>query len=190
MPVFTASTVPSVVGLYIDKFIDPAGQLSALLVTSGGTGYTTNNPPQIVVVGGGGSGAVIEPVILNGQLIGVDFYRDPNLGDLRGSNYTSIPTFYITGGTGTGATMTCNLSQNTTILGNSTNENSLLQFCYDHCINYIALYNMRLVNWASNTSTNLSNPGKNLLANFIQKAKNSGVTEVGAITSGSQTDVI
>jgi hypothetical protein len=190
MPTFSASTVPSVVGLYVDKFIDPSGRLSNLVILSGGSGYSSSNPPTITITGGGGTGAQVLPsLIVNGQIVGVEFYDDPNLGDLRGSNYTSIPTFTFVGGGGSGAAMTCSLSQNTTILGVPANENSLLEFCLDHNVNYLALYNMRFMNWASNSSTSISSPGMNMLANFIAKARTSGITEVGAVTSASASDV-
>jgi hypothetical protein len=189
MPTFSASSVPSVVGLYVDKFVDRAGQLSNIVVTNQGSGYSSANPPQVVVSGGGGSGAVIEPVIIGDKLVGLKFVKDPNLGRLRGSNYTSIPSFSFIGGVGAGAAATCDLSQNTTILGVPVNENSLLQFCYDHGVNYLALYDMRSVNWLSETSTNTSSPGKTVLANFIAKARTSGITEIGAVTSGSASNV-
>lgn len=68
----------------------------------------------------------------------------------------------------------------TTILGVPANENALLQFCINNRINYITLYTLQNMNWNSPTSVSLSSPGTNLLASFIQKAKSSGITSVGA----------
>ncbi len=183
---FTASTIPEVVGLYLDEFIVPAGQLSALRVTNGGSGYSASNPPTVVLSGGGGSSADIRPTISGGQIIGLRFYRDPNLGPRRGQNYTSIPNFLFVGGSGSGAAATCDLGQNTSILGKAANENSVLNFCVEQQINYIALYDCNLLNWGSTTSTNLSAPGTNILAAFMRKARASGITEIGAVRSASQ----
>lgn len=189
MPVFSASSVPSVVGLYVNNFIDPSGQLSNLLVTSGGTGYDPLDPPTIEISGGSGSGAEIVPVILNGELIGAKFEDTQGSGYLRGQDFSSVPSFIFTGNSGTGATLTCSLSQNTTILGNSSNENSLLSFCKENRINYLLLDNLKFIDWTSDTSVDLSKPGKNILSDFLVKAKASGITQIAAITDGGYTDV-
>lgn len=190
MPQFSASTIPSVVGLFVDKFIDPAGQLSFITVTSGGTGYDANNPPTIQLSGGGGSGAIIDPVIQGGRIVGLRYRHISGLGSQRGSGYnTTAPIIQFVGGVGSGAAATVQLSKDTTILGKTANEDAFLQFCVNHNINYITLYELSNMNWGSATSTNLSAPGTNLLANFIAKARTSGITEVGATRSGSNSTV-
>lgn len=186
---FSASTIPSTVGLYINRLIDPAGKLSNLRITNGGSGYDSNNPPTVQITGGGGSGAIIDPVIQNGQIIAIRFRWVSGQGYQRGSGYVSVPTISFVGGVGAGAAATADLSQNTTILGIPANENSLLQFVYNHGINYLIFYDLSYMNWGSATSINTSSPGTNLLASFIQKARQSGVTAVAACRSGSQTTV-
>lgn len=190
MPPFSANTTPSIVGVYVDKFIDPPGMLSILTVTSGGTGYVSSNPPTVTITGGGGSGAVIDPVIQNGQIVALRYRHDPNLGALRGSGYNTIaPAIGFSGGVGLGASANVQLSKDTTILGVTANENALLQFCLNNQINYLALYTLSYMNWGSSTSTSLSSPGTNLLASFMTKARLSGITSFGAVRSGSNTTV-
>ncbi len=64
------------------------------------------------------------------------------------------------------------------ILGNAVREAQVLQFCVNHQINYIALYDLDrgLFNWSSSAST---------LRSFITKARTSGITQVAAALSSS-----
>lgn len=66
------------------------------------------------------------------------------------------------------------------ILGNSVREAQVLQFCVNHQLNYIALYDLDkgLFDWNSSTYVNQ-------LRNFITKARTSGITQVGAALSSS-----
>ena len=66
-----------------------------------------------------------------------------------------------------------------TIIGNTTAEDSLLSYAQYNSFNYLALYDL----WTVHTAYNLTNASTcTVLANFIQRAKQSyGITEVGAI---------
>jgi len=245
---FTAPTNPTVVGLYISKFIETPNTLSFPTIITKGSGYTSR--PTITVDntnGANGSGAILEPIMSpNGtEVWGLNFvfvrdYRststysktDPDTGipdyvcynskiykyinatatsgnqpDIsplywqyvrngsagtqKGSGYSNniAPNIIFTGGgASVQATASVSLSNNTTILGKTANENALLQFIYDNGINHIALYDLRAMNWGSTTSTNTSAPGTNLLASFISRARTSGVTSVAAVRSGSAAD--
>ncbi len=65
------------------------------------------------------------------------------------------------------------------ILGNIQSEDSLLNYAQSNNFNYLALYNLHVVN-ANNDLTNLSS--STVLANFIQKAKQFySISQVGAV---------
>jgi hypothetical protein len=81
-------------GLEVLPTVDAAGQLSALSLTSGGTGYTT--APTVAITGGGGSGAIATATVSGGVVTGFSITN-------AGTGYTSTPTVALTGGNGTGA---------------------------------------------------------------------------------------
>jgi len=64
---------------------------------------------------------------------------------------------------------------NPIILGNATRENQVLQFCVNHQLNYIALYDLDkgIFDWSNATYVNQ-------LRSFITKARTSGITQVAA----------
>jgi FtsP/CotA-like multicopper oxidase with cupredoxin domain len=71
------------------------GQVIAITLTSGGSGYGTavnytGVAPGVYLVGGGGSGAMAQATITNGIVTGVTLTRP-------GSGYTSAPTVYFGG---------------------------------------------------------------------------------------------
>jgi hypothetical protein len=74
-----------------------ARTVSAVTVTSGGTGYTS--APTVSFTGGGGTGATATATIAGGVVTGVNI---TNIG----SGYTSAPTVAFSGGGGTGAAAT------------------------------------------------------------------------------------
>ena len=71
--------------------------VSAVTVTSVGTGYTS--VPTVTISGGGGSGATATSTIFNGAISKLTITS-------AGSGYTSTPTVTISGGGGSGATAT------------------------------------------------------------------------------------
>lgn len=71
------------------------GQVTAVSVTAGGTGYTST--PTVSFSGGGGSGAVAQALLNGGVVVGFVIINS-------GQNYTSAPTVTISGGGGSGAT--------------------------------------------------------------------------------------
>lgn len=66
-----------------------AGPLSAITITSGGTGYTS--APAVTFTGGGGSGAAATATITGGVVTAITLTS-------VGSGYTSAPTVVLTGG--------------------------------------------------------------------------------------------
>jgi hypothetical protein len=74
----------------------PAGALTSVLVTAGGSGYTS--APAVGFSGGGGTGAAGTAIInpANGTVTGIALTN-------AGSGYTSGPTVTLSGGGGTGA---------------------------------------------------------------------------------------
>jgi hypothetical protein len=98
------------VGLSDGRFIDSSGEdvgipptvaaihgLSALNLTSPGTGYTS--APTVAITGGGGTGATATATVSAGAVTGFTITNP-------GSGYTSPPTVALTGGAGTGAAAT------------------------------------------------------------------------------------
>lgn len=73
------------------------GTVTAVNVTSGGSGYTS--APTVAFSGGGGTGATGTAVIDAGEVIGVNITN-------AGTGYTGTPTITFTGGGGTGASAT------------------------------------------------------------------------------------
>jgi len=63
-----------------------AGSCEAVVLTSGGYGYT--NPPVVTLVGGGGSGATATAVLQNGEVVAVNVIN-------AGSGYTNAPQVII-----------------------------------------------------------------------------------------------
>lgn len=78
----------------IPPTISQPGTLSAISLTSGGTGYTT--APTVALTGGGGTGAAATATVSGGVVTGFTITNP-------GSGYTSAPTVGLTGGAGTGA---------------------------------------------------------------------------------------
>jgi predicted secreted hydrolase len=74
---------------------NPANHLSAIAVTSGGSGYTS--APTVEITGGGGALALATAVVSAGKVTAIVLVSP-------GTGFTSIPTVTLTGGGGTGAT--------------------------------------------------------------------------------------
>ncbi|MBK9673443.1 MAG: hypothetical protein IPO70_14705 [Bacteroidetes bacterium] len=71
------------------------------------------------------------------------------------------------------------------ILGQTAKEDSLLTYCKENHITYIAIYNLTSV--IDNDADSIS-PKEQLLCNFMQKAKtNFGITQIGAIVGGKNS---
>lgn len=82
----------------IPPTVSQAGALSAISLTSGGTGYTS--APTVAITGGGGTGATATATVSAGSVTGFTITN-------AGSGYTSAPTIALTGGGGgTGAAAT------------------------------------------------------------------------------------
>ena len=73
------------------------GGVTAITLSSGGTGYTA--APAVSITGGGGTGATATATVSGGAVTGVTITN-------HGSGYTSAPTVAFTGGGGTGAAAT------------------------------------------------------------------------------------
>ena len=67
------------------------GEVTAITITSGGTGYTS--APTISITGGGGTGATATATVSGGEVTAIIITSG-------GTGYTSAPTISITGGTG------------------------------------------------------------------------------------------
>jgi subtilase family serine protease len=76
-----------------------SGIVTALTVTSSGSGYTTAGPPACALTGGGGSGATCSAAVSSTGVITLTL-QSP------GTGYTSAPTCILFSGAGTGATCT------------------------------------------------------------------------------------
>ncbi|MEY3895149.1 MAG: hypothetical protein RLZZ214_668, partial [Verrucomicrobiota bacterium] len=74
--------------------IGTTGSLTAVSVTSGGSGYTS--APVVTISGGGGSGATATATVGSGAVTAVNVTNS-------GSGYTSNPSISFSGGGGTGA---------------------------------------------------------------------------------------
>ncbi len=87
---------------------DDSTGISAIVVTSGGSGYTST--PAVTITGGGGTGATATATLSSGGVTGVTL-------SAGGSGYTSVPTVTFTGGGGFGAAATAVLSPTTVASG-------------------------------------------------------------------------
>lgn len=74
--------------------VGASGELAAISLGAGGTGYTT--APTVAITGGGGTGATATAIVSGGAVTGFSITN-------AGSGYTSAPTIALTGGGGTGA---------------------------------------------------------------------------------------
>ncbi|MBO0369290.1 phage tail protein [Pseudomonas putida] len=74
--------------------VGTSGELAAISLGAGGTGYTT--APTVAITGGGGTGATATAIVSGGAVTGFSITN-------AGSGYTSAPTIALTGGGGTGA---------------------------------------------------------------------------------------
>ena len=115
-------------------------------------------------------------------------------GKKKGTGYSNgiAPIINFSGGTpSVNATATIQLSNNTTILGVTANENSLLTFCNTNRINHLILYDLNAVNWGGSSSSlgTQSSPGKQMLANFMVKARTSGITTFSANRSSAGSNI-
>lgn len=82
----------------IPPTVTQEGSLSAISLTSGGTGYTS--APAVALTGGGGTGATATAIVSAGSVTGFTITN-------AGSGYTSAPSIALTGGGGgTGAAAT------------------------------------------------------------------------------------
>ncbi|MBF8793612.1 phage tail protein [Pseudomonas monteilii] len=82
-------------GIDIAPTVGVSGELAAIELTSGGSGYTSA-PTVAFSGGGGGTGAAATAIIGDGEVVGFTITN-------AGSGYTSTPTITLTGGSGTGA---------------------------------------------------------------------------------------
>lgn len=246
---YTATTTPSIVGIYVNKFIDTPNSLSFIEVTNIGSGYGSRPTTYIDnSSGANGSGALLEPIFVGGKVMGIHYVyvtaydaghtytktdslttmpdyvtysgniykyinnadaanRQPNTsptywqfikiggtGTQRGTGYSNgiAPYIRITGGSpSVSATAVCYLTNDTTILGKSANENKLINFCLDNGINHMMLYDLNYVNWGGSNSSlgTITAPGKQMLANFIAKARLSGITHMSADRNSNTSKV-
>ncbi|AKS06929.1 phage tail tube protein [Pseudomonas trivialis] len=82
----------------IPPTVTQEGSLSAISLTSGGSGYTS--APAVALTGGGGTGATATAIVSAGSVTGFTITN-------AGSGYTSAPSIALTGGGGgTGAAAT------------------------------------------------------------------------------------
>ena len=82
----------------------PAGTITSIAVTSGGTGYTS--APTISFTGGSGSGAAATVAVAAGAITSIAVTSG-------GTGYTSAPTISFTGGGGSGAAATATVAPGT-----------------------------------------------------------------------------
>lgn len=76
------------------------GQVTAVYVGDGGSGYTS--APSVSLSGGGGSGATARAVVSGGQVIAVEIKS-------HGTGYTARPDVSLSGGGGSGASATASI---------------------------------------------------------------------------------
>lgn len=90
--------------MYDDQYTT---EILGIDVVNGGTGFTSL--PTITVTGGGGTGAKFYPIVLDGQIIGIEDnaeLRAQGISDAsNGTGYISEPTVTVTGGGGIGAVL-------------------------------------------------------------------------------------
>src|SRR5437870_13416160 len=91
----------------------PKGGVTAIFITSSGTGYTSAGPT--VTIGGDGTGATVGTLDMQPELTG---YVSPITLTSAGTGYTSAPGV-TTSGDGMGATATAILSATGTTTTNS-----------------------------------------------------------------------
>lgn len=194
MPIlYEASRDPRFVGLYVDLFFDPPGRLSRIRIINQGEGYDPNDPPTINITGEG-TGAVILPTIIgaNGNIKGIQFKRDPNLGEFRGEGYlTTVPTFTTTSTIPPTipAEITSSLSINTSLLNRPDDQFELLRFCVENDINFLLVDSLKYMDWSQSATTNSDAPGTAALRNFLQRARNAGIEKISAVINGSKYEV-
>ncbi len=88
-------------GTDIAPTLAPAGGVSGVSVSAGGTGYTS--APTVTLSGGGGTGATATATVSGGSVTGVTITAP-------GTGYTSAPNVAFTGGGGTGAAAAAEVS--------------------------------------------------------------------------------
>lgn len=93
-PVISIESLPGQTGTDARATVVVNGSLTAISVTSQGSGYVV--PPLISIVGGGGSGAAATAIISAGKVTQI-------LVTAGGTGYTSRPLISISGGSGSGA---------------------------------------------------------------------------------------
>jgi hypothetical protein len=90
--------------MYDDQYTT---EILGIDVVNGGTGFTSL--PTITITGGGGTGAKFYPIVLDGQIIGIEDnaeLRANGISDAsNGVGYISEPTVTVTGGAGIGAVL-------------------------------------------------------------------------------------
>ena len=95
-------TSGEVYDMYDDQY---STEILGIDVIDGGTGFTSL--PTITITGGGGTGAKFYPIVLDGQIIGIENNEELRaqgiLNASNGTGYTSEPTVTLSGGAGTGA---------------------------------------------------------------------------------------
>lgn len=182
---YTAATYERRRATFLNNFILATGKLYYTKATSAGSGYTNGNHTLTCSGGGASTNASFTITVASGSITKVKMIS-------RGAGYTSTPSFPIPGtmGAGTGAVFSTQLSQNCTILGNTTNENAALQACLDNGINSIHIYDLNSLAWGTSGVGTTAAPGLQALANFIKKARVTyGILDVSACQSGSATTV-
>lgn len=90
----TLANMPTTVGLVPGMPVRGINNVTAVVITNGGSGYTS--APTVSISGGGGSGATATATVASGQVTAVTITAS-------GSGYTGEPTISFSGGGGSGA---------------------------------------------------------------------------------------